>query len=226
MTKEAEICTLKQETISILNLGPPIGSWAATQIAESECRKLQMKTKKRSVLKIIGFTIAGLCILAVLGIVGLTVFSQKIYKAMLAGSSLQVGTAAPDFQLQTLSGETVRLSQYRGQPVLLTIGAAWCTDCQREAPLLQELHAKHPELSIMMVDVKEDQAIVNRFADQYGLTFTIALDTDGKVNDQYRVLAIPTELFIDAQGIIRARIIEQVTAQTLPAMLEQVGIQP
>jgi len=185
-----------------------------------------MKTKKRSILKIIGFTLAGLCFLGLLGLVGVFAFSQQIYNSMLAHSSLQVGIAAPDFQLQTLSGGTVRLSQYRGQPVLLTIGAAWCADCQREAPLLQELHTKHPELSILMVDVKEDQDIVKRFANQYGLTFMIALDTDGKVNDQFRVIAIPTELFIDAQGIIRARIIEQVTAQTLPAMLEQVGIKP
>lgn len=74
--------------------------------------------------------------------------------------------------------------------------------------------------------MKEDQKILRSFANQFGLTFTIALDSGGKVNDQNRVLAIPTELFIDAQGIIRARIIEQVIAQTLPAMLEQVGIEP
>src|SRR5262245_20916160 len=103
-----------------------------------------MKSPKRTILGLIGITIGGLCLLTCLAVVGLGVFGPKIHASMLAGSSLQVNEVAPDFELSTLTGETVRLSQFRGQPVLLTIGAAWCPDCQREAPLLQQIHEDHP----------------------------------------------------------------------------------
>jgi thiol-disulfide isomerase/thioredoxin len=125
-----------------------------------------------------------------------------------------------------LSGETVRLSDFRGQPVLLTLGASWCVDCRREAPLLQALHERHPELVVLMVDSKEDLGTVQRYADEFGFTFPVVLDLDGAVAQTYRVLAIPTELLIDEKGIIRARLVEQVTEEKLAALLPKVGIEP
>jgi peroxiredoxin len=164
----------------------------------------------------------GVC--AVLG--ALVLIYPNVYNAMLSESSLAVGETAPDFQLETLTGETFTLSQFRGQPVLLTIGATWCPDCRLEAPLLQQLHESQSNLVILMVDSKEDASTVQEYADEFGLTFPIALDVDGTVNDAYRVWAIPTELLIDKNGTVRARIIERVTEDGLAAMLEESGINP
>lgn len=141
-------------------------------------------------------------------------------------TSLAVGSAAPDFELQALSGETVRLSQYRGQPVLLTFGTTWCPDCRDELPVLKQLQERHPELVIVMVDRKESAAVVQACVDEFAITHPVLLDTDGAVATQYQIVAIPTELFLDAEGIIRAKIIESVTWKRLRELLPSIGIEP
>jgi peroxiredoxin len=181
---------------------------------------------RRKLLLVLAFAAGGLCLIACVVLGALTLIFPSAYNAMLSGSSLQVGETAPDFQLVTLTGETVSLSQFRGQPVLLTLGATWCPDCRREAPLLQRLHEQGSGLVILMIDSKEDAQTVQEYADEFGLTFPIALDPDGAVAEAYRVWAIPTELLIDENGIVRSRIIERVTEDNLAAMLEQAGITP
>jgi peroxiredoxin len=166
----------------------------------------------------------GLCLIGCLGIALIIRFTPNIYEYALENSSLEVGGPAPDFELTALTGETVRLSQFRGQPVLLSFGASWCPDCRLEAPLLEEVYKSHPELVVLLVDLKEDSDTVQRFADEFGMTHPILLDRDGEVAEQYQVFAIPTELFIDGEGIVRAKIIEKVTPQLLAEYLPMIGI--
>lgn len=177
-------------------------------------------------LLIAGLSLGGLCLLGCLAVVALAVFFPSIYQNSMENSSLAIGNAAPDFELTALTGETIRLSQFRGQPVLLSLGATWCPDCRTEAPLLQELHRDHPELIVLMVDSKEGSEVVQQFADEFGITHPILLDRDGAVAELYQVFAIPTDLFIDADGIIRAKIIESVTAELLAEKLPLVGVNP
>jgi peroxiredoxin len=182
--------------------------------------------KKKNVLMIIAMWLAGLCLLACGGMVLFILFEPQIYQFSLDQSSLKVGTPAPDFELRALNGETLRLSQFRGRPVLLNFGATWCPDCRAETPQLQELHTSHPELNIILVDSKEDADTVQKFVDEFRITYPILLDTDGATSDLYRIFAIPTGLFIDAEGIIRAKVIENVTPQLLSEKLPLIGIEP
>ena len=182
--------------------------------------------KKTNWLAILGISAVGICLIACLG-VGLAIrFAPNIYQYSLDNSSLKVGDAAPDFELTSLEGETVRLSQFKGQPVLLTFGASWCPDCRVEVPLLQDLHERHPELVILLVDSKEGRDIVQEYADELGITHPILLDQNGAVNELYQIFAIPTELFIDAEGIIRAKLVEHVTPELLAEKLPLIGITP
>lgn len=180
--------------------------------------------KKTNWLVIFSVSIIGICLIACAGIGLMARVAPNIYQYMLDNSSLKVGDAAPDFELMSLNGETVRLSQFKGKPVLLSIGATWCPDCRVEAPLLQELHENHPELVVVLVDSKESPEVVQAFADEFGLTHPILLDRDGAVMSLYEVFAIPTELFIDADGIIRAKIIERVTPELLAEKLPLINI--
>ena len=182
--------------------------------------------KKPNLLWIIGLSLTGLCLLGCLAAAALTLFSPALYRYYLANSSLAIGNPAPDFELPALGGETLRLSQFNGQPVLLSLGATWCPDCRAEAPVLQELHQTHPELVILMVDSKESPLVVQQFADEFGITHPILLDRDGAVQELYQVFAIPTVLFIDAEGVIRAKVIEGVTPQLLEEKLSLIGIAP
>jgi thiol-disulfide isomerase/thioredoxin len=141
-------------------------------------------------------------------------------------SSLAIGSTAPDFELESLGGETVRLSDFRGQPLILNIGATWCPDCRKAAPILQATHEKYPDLVILDVDIQEGKATIQSYVDDLGLTYTFLLDSDGKVAEQYLVWAIPTVLFIDTDGVIQAKIIEAVTPEKVVELLPLIGVQP
>jgi peroxiredoxin len=182
--------------------------------------------KKNVTLAIILIVVVGLCLCICLG-AGLAVrFWPNIYQYSLQNSSLKVGDPAPDFELMSLEGESIRLSQFKGQPVLMSLSATWCPDCRLEAPLLQKLHEAHPDLVVLMIDSKEGPDVVRDFADDFGITYPILLDRTGKVMELYQVFAIPTNLFLDADGIIRAKIIEQVTAGLLAEKLPLIGVEP
>lgn len=182
--------------------------------------------KKNSRLAIILIAIIGICLVGCL-VIGLALrFAPNIYQYSLENSSLKVGKPAPDFELTSLNGDSIRLSQFQGQPVLLTFGASWCPDCRIEAPLLQELHEKNPTLLILLVDSKENPDTVQSFANEFSITHPVLLDQDGKIMELYQVFAIPTELFIDTNGIIKAKLIERVTTELLAEKLQLIGVVP
>jgi peroxiredoxin len=185
-----------------------------------------MKQNKLGWPLIIILAIFGMCLLCCLALGVVVIFAPEYYSAMLDDSSLKVGTNAPDFELATLTGEIVRLSDFKGRPVLLTFGATWCPDCRKEAPLLNRLHEEKPDLVILLVDSKEGAEIVQEYAEQMGITHPILLDPDGEVMELYQVFAIPTELFIDADGVIQAKIIESITEERLSEMLPLIGVTP
>jgi methylamine dehydrogenase accessory protein MauD len=182
--------------------------------------------KKPNWLAIIGISAVVLCLIGCVGVGLAILYAPNIYQYTLDHSSLKVGDAAPDFELTSLEGETVRLSQFKGQPVILSFGATWCPDCRIEAPLLQDLHEHHPDLVILLVDSKESSDIVRQYADELGITHPILLDQNGAVNELYQIFAIPTEIFIDADGIIRAKLVERVTPELLAEKLPLIGITP
>ena len=175
---------------------------------------------------ILGLSVGGLCLLSCLAIFGLVFFFPSIYDYALENSSLSIGDPAPDFALTSLTGETIRLSQFQGQPVVLSIGASWCPDCRAEAPLIEDLHQQHPELVILLIDSKETQQVVQSFANEFGITHPVLLDSDGAVSTLYQIFAIPTDIFIDKDGIIRAKIVERVTPELLAEKLPLIGVDP
>jgi peroxiredoxin len=185
-----------------------------------------MMKKKPGLFVIISLSLAGLCLLGCIAAAALALLSPVIYQRYLHNTSLDIGSPAPDFELNALTGETIRLSQFNGQSVVLSLGATWCPDCRAEAPVLEALHRDHPELVVLMVDSKEGPEIVQQFADEFGLTHPILLDSDGTVLNLYQVFAIPTVLFIDSEGVIRAKVIEGVTPELLADKLPLIGITP
>ncbi|EFO80336.1 alkyl hydroperoxide reductase/ Thiol specific antioxidant/ Mal allergen [Oscillochloris trichoides DG-6] len=120
--------------------------------------------------------------------------------------SPRVDFPAPDFSLPTLDGDSIRLSDMRGQVVLLNVWATWCGPCRAEMPAIQRLYSEsQPGLVILALNstVQDDAAAVRGFADELGLSFPILLDTTGAVTHTYRVQALPTTFVLDRQGVIR-----------------------
>lgn len=120
-------------------------------------------------------------------------------------SSPQVDAIAPDFSLKTLAGGTLRLSDLRGQAVVINFWATWCPPCRAEMPAIQRVYAKYrgQNFTVLAVDLQESEAQVADFIGQMGLTFPILIDQEGTVFARYRVNGLPSTFFVDRQGVIR-----------------------
>jgi peroxiredoxin len=116
---------------------------------------------------------------------------------------LEVGDRAPDFGPPTIDGQTVELSELRGQPVLVNFWATWCGPCIAEMPYLQaSFEEKGAEVKFIAINLGEDVGKVRQFAQDRGLSFTIALGTE-EIREAYNIRYIPTTFIIDEQGVIR-----------------------
>ncbi|MEH6955744.1 redoxin domain-containing protein [Neobacillus drentensis] len=120
---------------------------------------------------------------------------------------LAIGAKAPDFELKTLTGEKIKLSNLKGKKVMLNFWATWCPPCKAEMPAMEQF-SKQMEKDIVILAVNIDpQLDVQGFVDENKITFPIPLDVDDKVNETYQVLSIPTTYFIDSKGIIQNKYI-------------------
>jgi peroxiredoxin len=116
-----------------------------------------------------------------------------------------VGHLAPDFLLPTLDGGQFRLSDQRGRAVVLNFWATWCGPCQRELPALQRAAEQYAELvTVAAVDQAEPIQQVQPFVEEFGLTFTVPMDSAQEVGKRYNVRGLPTTYFIDSAGVIRS----------------------
>lgn len=120
-----------------------------------------------------------------------------------------IGNIAPDFELRTLDGQTVKLSALRGKPVLVNFWATWCPPCRAEMPYLQQVHEKWTTkgLVLLAIDLEEDTETIRKFMTELNLSMTVPLDTDGRVGKAYGITGIPETFLIDKDGIIRQKII-------------------
>jgi cytochrome c biogenesis protein CcmG/thiol:disulfide interchange protein DsbE len=119
----------------------------------------------------------------------------------------QKGFLAPDFALETAEGKTIRLSELRGQPVVLNIWASWCGPCRAEMPALQRVYQAYQAQGLEILGLnstaQDDRQLAQAFVAEQGLTFPILFDTQGEATRLYAVRALPTTYFIDAQGVIQ-----------------------
>lgn len=122
--------------------------------------------------------------------------------------SLKIGMTAPDFELKTLAGDTVKLSDYRGKKVFLNFWATWCGPCKEEMPAMESFYQSHQEdvviLAINALNTEiEGEKKVEDFVEEHQLTFPIVLDENGETLESYHVTHMPTTYFIGADGTIK-----------------------
>lgn len=128
---------------------------------------------------------------------------------------LRVGEKAPDFELMTLDGKTVKLSDYRGKKVILNFWATWCPPCKAEMPDIQKFYNEADDnVEILAINI-DPQYDVKKFVREANVTFPVLLDSKDEVNNLYRILTIPTTYFIDGEGIIRSKHLSVMTIEII-----------
>jgi thiol-disulfide isomerase/thioredoxin len=118
-----------------------------------------------------------------------------------------VGAPAPDFELTSLDGASLRLTDLRGQVVALNFWATWCAPCRDEMPLLEAALEKYGAegLAILAIDADEPASLVTDFRDELGVSLPLLLDPGGEVQQLYRVRGYPTTYFVDRDGVIQVQ---------------------
>ena len=133
-----------------------------------------------------------------LSLLFLSSFSNLTYAADISGK-------AQNFTLKSRSGKNLKLSEFRGQVVMLNFWASWCAPCRQEMPLLEAMYRKYKSLGFVLlgVNVEEDSSKAASLLRNIKVSFPILYDNKNKVSKMYQVSAMPTTIIIDRDGNMR-----------------------
>jgi peroxiredoxin len=122
----------------------------------------------------------------------------------LASSGLE-GKAAPDFSLKSSTGENMRLSEYRGDVVMINFWATWCGPCRQEMPLLDELYERYERVgfNLLGVNIDDDSSRAMKMVAELGVSFPVLFDARKEVSKLYQVNAMPVTVLVDRDGNVR-----------------------
>jgi len=129
------------------------------------------------------------------------------------------------FELHDLDGNPIRLADLRGKAVWINFWATWCPPCQAETPVLRELAETYRDrgLELIAISVQETTpADVKAYAERYQLHYTIGFDASGHIFDLYKAYVLPTQVFIDPDGIIREVVPGELSVETARARIEAI----
>jgi peroxiredoxin len=112
---------------------------------------------------------------------------------------------APAFTLPSRDGNSVSLSQYKGQVVMINFWASWCGPCRQEMPLLDNIYRKYNKMGFTLigVNVEPDRKAAESWLKQTPVTFPVLFDTQSQVSKLYNVAGMPSTVFVDRKGNLR-----------------------
>jgi thiol-disulfide isomerase/thioredoxin len=119
---------------------------------------------------------------------------------------LKAGQRAPNVTLLDLQGSQVRISDFKGKPLVINFWATWCPPCRAEIPELDAVYREYRDkgLEVLGIDYGEDAETVRAFMKGMDVSYRVVVDPGSEAADRYRVAALPTSFFVDAEGVIQA----------------------
>lgn len=115
------------------------------------------------------------------------------------------GQAAPDFVLRALDAGNVRISEFRGEVVVVNFWAAWCGPCQQELPRLDEIYRRYQKagLAMLAINLDDDVERARDISRRLSLSFPMLFDPAKDTGRLYQVDSMPMTLLIDRAGVVR-----------------------
>ena len=134
--------------------------------------------------------------------------------------------AAPDFTVVDYDGNKVKLSDFKGKPVVLNFWATWCYYCKVEMPDFNEVYKENPDIQFLMVNATgtngETVDSAKAYIEQEKYEFDVFFDTDHEAINTYRVSSFPQTIFIDKDGNIVSPRIGMLTKDALQQEIEKI----
>lgn len=121
------------------------------------------------------------------------------------GSAIEAGRRAPEINLRTADGQSVRMSDLRGKVVIVDFWASWCEPCREELPVLEQLHQRYGQRGLVVVGVGIDREAgqYRSFLQRMDLSFPVVHDSGHQVAERYAPPTMPSSFIIDRNGVIR-----------------------
>ncbi len=159
-------------------------------------------------------------LLVIVVAIGYTIYSSIFNETKVVKS----GEMAPNFQLQTLDGESVELDDYKGKGVFLNFWATYCPPCTKEMPYMDNQYKEFQDkgIEILAVNVGEPLLTAQKFTHRHDLSFPILLDGREEVYKAYGVKPIPATFLIDEHGIVVDRVTKGLTEEEIKKMMERI----
>jgi peroxiredoxin len=128
-----------------------------------------------------------------------------IFAASSLASSTLEGQSAPDFVLKSSTGNNLRLSEYRGDVVMINFWATWCGPCRQEMPLLDDLYGRYERVgfTLLGVNIDDDSRRAMKMIEELGVKFPVLFDESKDVSKLYAVEAMPVTVLVDREGMVR-----------------------
>ncbi len=116
-----------------------------------------------------------------------------------------IGREAPDFALKGLDGKNLRLSEYRGQVVLVNFWARWAGDSRLEMPALDRINTTYQRagLVVLGVSVDEDVRRAREFAGAGHVGYSMLFDSGSSIGKDYMLDTMPVTILVDRAGVVR-----------------------
>jgi len=126
-----------------------------------------------------------------------------------SASAVDIGEHAPDFELQTMEGDSFKLSDHIGKkPVYLVFWATWCPICKAEIPNVKTIHQQLSDrITILAINVGQEDSVnkIKKYREDNQLPYQLAFDEGSKISRRYGVIGTPWQVIIDVNGKIQYR---------------------
>ena len=122
----------------------------------------------------------------------------------IGGAGVNVGSRAQNVEIQLLDGETVKVSDFKGELLVIDFMAPWCDPCKEEIKILRQIYDQ-PGVQVLSINVDPTYNVteLTQFAQERGIVWSFGSAPQAAVD--YKVTGIPDVILVDREGVIRYR---------------------